>query len=364
LEQTADVSHLHLSRACYRLCCPDDALRHARLAREQCESACDAVAALECAVEEVAALSLKEDPRAPELARRALKSCLALEGALTPCALCWMLTRLGHVFIAYHDWLQGVRLLQAAADVEADAGDAGQTALILADLSAALLALDQVDGAIALGQRTLDACSAAGGPIVSVQAHGSVGVALLRAGRYPQAARHLARSLDTCERLDLRFRRGEALVNLVELHAARRDRTRAARCAAEAAAAAARVRQPMTCAAAMQWLGWLVEREGDPRRADRCFQRALGLLSPPGAAHRRIACHAWYAEVLEARGDVRAALTHYRHAAQLAHARPTRSVLPDGGDARAAPRPAERPRPARPLGPWPARPRARPALRG
>jgi tetratricopeptide (TPR) repeat protein len=325
---TVATIRYHLSRACCELCRPNEALAHARAARQHFDAAGDAVAALECQVEEATALCLKEDPGAAGLADLALRRCLALEATMPQDALCWILTRLGHIAIAHHDWWQGVRLLQAAADTEPGVRDSARLAHILGDLSAAMLALDQLDGALTYGSRTLDTCWARGDFFLGAQAENNVGLAMLRAGRPGDAAHHLGRSLATCEQLGLWFRRGGMLLSLVEYHSAQGQEDRAWDLASEAEAAAGRLGQRLTRAGALQWQGRIAAQSGRQDRVDRCFQEALALLAGPGAINHRTACHVEYGQLLEVRGDCQLSMLHYRWAAQLGRQRPTRPLVP------------------------------------
>jgi tetratricopeptide (TPR) repeat protein len=67
-------------------------------------------------------------------------------------------------------------------------------------------------------------------------------------------------------------------------------------------------------------LGRLEERLGDSRAADDHFAQAIEVLTDLEMPDRLRDCHMEYAQVLDDRGDVRAAARHWRAAAKIGRA--------------------------------------------
>lgn len=256
-----------------------------------------------------AALLRNERPDALDAAREALRRCRLLRPA-PPLLEARIRGRLGGIHAARHEWREAVDAHRAALVAQGRLRHVGLLARMHGDLSAAHLGLGDGERAVAHARRSLALQEMLGGPAGLARAERTLGVALLRQGHLDAAGEWLRRSLARHPERG----RGRLLLALSEHRSRRGDAGGAERLAEAAAGLALRLDEGMTLAAARQRLGWLRAGRDDHAGADDAFGAALAYLAGAGLAERLAECHAQYAHALEARGDLAAAVGHWRRA--------------------------------------------------
>lgn len=114
--------------------------------------------------------------------------------------------------------------------------------------------------------------------------------------------------------------RGFVLVNLAEVKF-RKGRLNEARQYLDRAAEVGRVvGERIVLAEVHSLLGQLEERADNPQAADDQFRGAIQVLEELEASNRLRDCHMEYAQLLEDRGDVGAAMRHWKAAAEIGKA--------------------------------------------
>jgi tetratricopeptide (TPR) repeat protein len=145
-----------------------------------------------------------------------------------------------------------------------------------------------------------------------------LGDLLLQEGHLDSAEQHLLEALAGADEPHM-YRRGRGIVlaNLGEVNLRKGRMDEANRYLAEAAEVGAATGERIVLAVVESLLGQLCERQGDLRAADDHFDQAIQILTELEMPDRLRDCHMDYAQVLDDRGDVRAAARHWRLAAQI-----------------------------------------------
>ena len=104
------------------------------------------------------------------------------------------------------------------------------------------------------------------------------------------------------------------LMSMCELHFLRGDLEEAERWARQAFESAGRASEPVNVGGSHVWLGRNAEAGGDQGKADAEFRSAFELFQDPASNQRLSHAHALYAEILERRGDLGAAVQHLKRA--------------------------------------------------
>jgi tetratricopeptide (TPR) repeat protein len=325
-QQSAAVARYHLARIAIRLHEVEAGLEEIRRARVVLEAAASDALVVECLDWEAAALHLMENPAALSTAREALRRCLRLE-APPPTTEARILGRLGAIALSHHDWKSAIWYYEAATQRLEPVRDVRLLAHMCNDLSVAYLELGMHERAIHYARRGLGLHRMLDeGPAVA-RVTNNLGLALLRSGRLPEAEAQLRRSLRQCRRLQLTAGVSHVLLSIGELEFRRERWTEAEVLFAQAAEMAASAAEPLTQAAANQWLALVNEVRGERDEADRAFLVAMRELTGQGVGDRLRECRASYALVLERRGDAVSAVQHWKEVA-----RDRRAVPPGLGD--------------------------------
>jgi tetratricopeptide (TPR) repeat protein len=269
---------------------------------------------VECLDWEANALALQEDSGALAVREEALRRCRQLR-PVPDDLLARLLTRLANLHARKHDWEKVVACSVEAAQAAENVLDLGRVARISNDLSIAYQALGRLHEAAACAQRALSIHAMEGDRASMARAGNNLGLALMRQGRLDEGEIQIQRAADLS--IEIKLEKGQAHVqlSLAELHLIR-GRLDAARAALATARGLAEKHGERTAVATCEELaGVCAELAGEPGESDECFQRALGILGGMDEASRLAECHAAYATLLEARGDVAAANRHWRDAA-------------------------------------------------
>jgi tetratricopeptide (TPR) repeat protein len=298
----------------------DLAIRNIRRARATFESLGDERMVVECLDWEATALHLNERADALQLEEEALRRCRALR-PVPEAVEARIQGHLGAIHTGRHDWAKAIRSYEAALAARERVRDLGRLARMYNDLSIAFLETGDHERSLTYAQKALAIHSMVRDETSIARVENNRGLVLMRHGMLHEAEECLKRSLELCEKLHLERGRSHVLLSLGELCFRLGDFHRAEALLLEAAQLAERLDEPMTLAAAYQWLGWLHAQRGDADGTDAAFQRALALLADGAVGERLAECHVQYGRALEARGDLTGALWHWKQAMGIVHAR-------------------------------------------
>jgi len=145
-----------------------------------------------------------------------------------------------------------------------------------------------------------------------------LGDLLLQQGQLDSAEEHLLKALAGSNELKMdRKGRGYILTNLGEVHLRRGDFSQAREYLGQALEVAEAVGERIVLANGRLLLAQLEERKGNQRLADDHFDIAIQILEELGMPDRLRDAHMEYAELLEARPDLTAALRHWKQGAEI-----------------------------------------------
>jgi tetratricopeptide (TPR) repeat protein len=309
--------HFCLGQAYCRLVQPAEALQHLRLARAEFERLSDEWMTVETLDWQSSALGLLDDSEALPLANQALERCRQM----TPKAPQIEARILGHIagmYVAAHAYVPAIRYYEAAVSAAAGVKDLLQLAKMHHGLGVAYhfqrqpaTARQHFDKAITLYSIESDLSA-----VYRVEI--DLGDLLLHEGQLDSAEEHLLKALAGSNELKMDRRgRGYILANLGELHLRRNDLSPARDYLEQALEVAEAVGERIVLANAGILLGQLEERKGNPRLADDHFGNAIRILEELGMPHRLRDAHMEYAEVLEGRHDLVAAVRHWKQGAEI-----------------------------------------------
>jgi tetratricopeptide (TPR) repeat protein len=297
----------YLGQAHCRLVEPREALACLPPARQQFERQNDERLAVEALDWEASAWGLLEDPRAFGLEDEALERCRKLKPRQRQLEA-RILGHLANMFVVTRSWSLAISYYEAAVAAASAVKDLLQLAKMHHGLGLAYQrsrhpaeARGHLDKALALYSIESD-------PSAVFRVENDLGHLLLGQGHLDAAERHFLRALAGAEELHINRRgRGYILANLGELcmRAGRPEEAR--RYLSEARKVGAAFGERIVMAEAAILLGRLEEGLGNPRSADAHYRSAIRALEEIEMPIRLRDCHVEYAEVLEARGDMRAA---------------------------------------------------------
>jgi tetratricopeptide (TPR) repeat protein len=298
----------YLGQAHCRLVEPREALVCLPPARQQFERQNNERLAVETLDWEASAWGLLEDPRAFGLEDEALERCRKLQPRQRQLEA-RILGHLANMFIVTRSWSLAISYYEAAVAAASAVKDLLQLAKMHHGLGLAYQrsehpakARGHLDKALALYSIESDLSAV-------YRVENDLGNLLLAQGNIDAAERHLLRALAGAEELHINRRgRGYILANLGELclRAGRPEEARRYLDAARAVGEAFGERIVQADVAIL--LGRLEEGLGNQRSADDHYRSAIRALGEIEMPIRLRDCHVEYAQVLEARGDMGAAL--------------------------------------------------------
>ena len=309
--------HFCLGQAYCRLVRPDEALRHLRLAREEFGRFGDEWMTVETLDWQSSALGLLDDSDALPLAHQALERCRQL----TPKAPQIEARILGHIagmYVVSQSWTQAIRYYQAAAEAAMAVKDLLQLAKMHHGLGMAfrrtqqpVLSRQHFDKALTLYSLESDRSA-------MYRVENDLGNLLLQEGQFDSAEQHLLIALAGSQELNM-DRRGRAhiLVGLADVKLKRGHLTEAEDYLRRACEAAEATEERIVLAEVRVLLAQLEERKGNRQLADDHFGTAIQILEELGMPDRLRDAHMEYAEVLEERHDLVAAVRHWKQGAEI-----------------------------------------------
>jgi tetratricopeptide (TPR) repeat protein len=309
--------HFYIGQAYCRMVRPAEALEHLPVARREFESLQDEWMAVEALDWESSALGLMEAPEALPLANEALERCRRLDPK-PPQTEARILGHIANMHVVGRSWAQALRYYQAAVEAAGGVKDLLQQAKMHHGLGSAYKRIGQPAKARQHFDRALALYSLETDLSAVYRVENDLGDLLLHEGQLDSAEHHLRKALAGSDELQIDRRgRGFILGCLAELLLKRDDLPQAREYALEAMSSGETTGEQIVMAEAHSVLGKIEEKTGDARAADREFTKSFALLDQLKMPDRSRDNHMEYAEMLEARGDIKSAARHWRLAAEI-----------------------------------------------
>ena len=320
-----------MATAHLRVAQPAQARRLAAAARVHFEAAGDRLMAAECLGSEASAAYVMQDPAAMALALDALAICRSLNPVpqITEARL---LIILGGVYETSQDWSRAIDSYERAIAAGGVVQDLRRLSLTYGGLSRAYQEVGQFNQAAHFAQRALTLHETLADRASLARSENNLGLLLFKRGDVPQAREHLNRSVRLFEESKLETGKAAVLLSLCELSFACNELDEADRHAQEALSVAQKTSELATSGTAHAWLGRIAAARGDDALADAEFSIAFEVLDGADARQRLSQSRVFYAEILEARGDLVAANRELKLA--LIASRPALIAMPS--DSRSA----------------------------
>jgi tetratricopeptide (TPR) repeat protein len=297
----------YLGQAHCRLVEPREALVCLGVARQQFELQKDERLVVESLDWEASAWGLLEDPRATAIENEALERCRKLD---PPQRLleARILGHLANMFVVTRSWSRAIAYYEAAIEAASAVTDLLQLAKMHHGLGMAHQGSQQSAQARGHLNKALVLYSIESDHSAVYRVENDLGNLLLAEGRLDAAERHFLKALAGAEELHINRRgRGYILANLGEV-CMRSGRTEEARRYLEDALAVGEAfGERIVLADASMLLGRLEEGLEHPGSADDHYGSAIRALEEIEMPNRLRDCYVEYAQVLESRGDMRAA---------------------------------------------------------
>jgi tetratricopeptide (TPR) repeat protein len=312
----AALVRFYLGQAYCRLVRPSEALPHLMWARLEFERNADEWMAVEALDWESSALGLLDNPEALPLANKALERCRRLDPG-APQIEARILGHIAGMYVVSQSWTRAIRYYEAAAEAASAVKDLLQLAKMHHGLGMAfrrthqpVLSRQHFDKALTLYSLESDMSA-----IYRVE--NDLGNLLLQEGQLDSAEQHLLTALAGSEELNM-DRRGRAhiLVGLGEVKLRRGHLTEATEFLLQASEAAEATGERIVLGEVGVLLAQLEERNGNMPLADDHFEAAIRIFEELRMPDRLRDAHMEYAELLEARHDLVAALRHWKQGAE------------------------------------------------
>ncbi len=290
------------------------ARRLASTARAHFERTGDLLMTAECLGSEASAAYMMQDPGALALAEGALATCRSLNPvpSLTESRL---LGILGGVHTVNHHWEAAIKAYEhsiAAGDV---VQDLRRLSITYAGLSFAYQELNNFEQATHYARRAMTMQEMLNDRISLARTENNLGLLLLQSGDRVKARTHLESAIRRFTEAGIEAGLAIILTSLCELELADSNFDEARRFGREALETATRLAEEGTVADSHLWLGMVASASGDSAGADAEFAAAFEVLEKLGSPPQRSSrAHAFYADILEARGDMTGAVSHLKRA--------------------------------------------------
>jgi tetratricopeptide (TPR) repeat protein len=315
--EDAALIHFCVGQAYCRLVQPVEARQHLRLARAEFERLGDEWMTVETLDWESSALGLLDDSDALPLANQALERCRLLNPK-APQIEARILGHIAGMYLVAHANVAAIRYYQEAASAAAGVKDLQQLAKMHHGLGLAYHRQHQPTTARQHYDKAITLYSIESDLSAVYRVEIDLGDLLLQQGQLDSAEEHLLKALAGSNELNMDRRgRGYILTNLGEVHLRRDELSQARDYLEQALEVAEAVGERIVLANAGILLGQLEERKGNPRLADDHFGNAIRILEELGMPHRLRDAHMEYAEVLEGRHDLVAAVRHWKQGAEI-----------------------------------------------
>jgi tetratricopeptide (TPR) repeat protein len=319
-DEGAAFVHLYLGQAYCRLVQPVEALKHLPPARAYFEQYGDEWSAVDALDWEASAWELLEDARAIGLANQALERCRKFEPRPQQVEA-RILGHLAGMYVVARSWALAINHYEAAAEAANAVKDLLQLAKMHHGLGVAYTQLQRPTLAREHYEKALALYSIESDLSAVYRVQNDIGHLLMHEGQLDSAEQHFLKALAGAEELHMDRRgRGFVLTNLGEVSLRKGRVSEAREYLQRAEEVGQAVGERLVLAEVHSLLGLLEERVGNPQAADDQFHEAIQMLEELEAANRLRDCHMDYAQLLEDRGDVGAAMRHWRAATEIGKA--------------------------------------------
>ncbi len=312
----AQVRH-YVGQALVRSTRPDEALEHLRRAQVLMEQEPDPWLAVECADWEASALYLKEDSRALSTAERALSLCRATEPRL-PGTEARILEHIATIHVKNHTYDRAINFYEEALQAAGTVRDLPRLGRTYHGLGIAYQERGDLGRAIEYTHKALALYALERDLALQANGENELGLLLMRQGQVERAEEAFRAALTHLEQAGTERTKSHVLLSLGELQLRIGSHDDGIQTVRQAIDLAKRLDERLAQAAGRELLGQLYERVDKQGLADKEFRLAMRLLSSERLSDRLAETHASYAAVLEARGDSRRAMRHWKQAANLA----------------------------------------------
>jgi tetratricopeptide (TPR) repeat protein/DNA-binding XRE family transcriptional regulator len=302
----AAFAHMYLSRASAHLGRPDDALPHARRARQLFEAEDDPWSAAEAREWEAGALFLKQDARAVAVGEDALDRYRALEPR-RPEVEARMVEHLATFLVQRSDYLRAERCYRQALEVAGPVLDLARLGRIYHGLGHCYSSLGDVTRGIELLSRAVALYAVendlrpAPARIDLPRVENDLGVQLLRNGQPERAEEFFRTALRRLEEVGAERLQSYILLSLAEARQGQGRIDEAVALIERALDLAQRLDERRAIASANRQLGELHELRHEHELADQRFHRALAILAEAGMTGARAEYLTAYQRILDAR---------------------------------------------------------------
>jgi tetratricopeptide (TPR) repeat protein/DNA-binding XRE family transcriptional regulator len=290
------------------------ARRLASTARAYFEQSGDMLMTAECLGSEASAAYMMQDPGALALAEGALATCRSLKPvpSLTESRL---LGVLGGVHTANHHWEAAIKSYEQAIAAGDVVQDLRRLSILYHGLSQAYQELNNIEQATHYARRAMTISETLNDRLSLARTENNLGLMLLQSGDRLNARHHLESAIRRFSEAGVEAGLAIILTSLCELELAESNFDEARRFGQEALELSARLSEESTVSDSHVWLGMVAEARGEEATADEEFAWAFEGLEKLGSPPQRSSrAHAFYADILEARGDVNGAVRHLKRA--------------------------------------------------
>ncbi|HYR53495.1 MAG TPA: tetratricopeptide repeat protein [Methylomirabilota bacterium] len=307
----------YLGQAYCRVVRPAEALPHLTWARAEFERNGDEWMTVEALDWESSALGLLDNAEALPLANKALERCRRLE----PSAGQIEARILGHIagmYVVSQSWTRAIRYYEAAAEAASAVKDLLQLAKMHHGLGLAYRRMHQPATAREHYDKALALYSLESDLSALYRVQNDLGYLLLQEGQLDSAERHFLNALERSSELNIDRRgRGHILNSLGEVKLRRGQLPEANEYLVESLEASHATGERIVQAEARVLLGQVEERKGNMPLADAHFETAIRIFEELRMPDRLRDAHMEYAELLEGRHDLVAAVRHWKQGAEI-----------------------------------------------
>jgi tetratricopeptide (TPR) repeat protein len=217
-----------------------------------------------------------------------------------------ILAHLGSLYVETHNYDKAVVTLERAVATAQGILDLGRVGLLYDNLGLAYSELGEPRKALEYAHKAVALHRARQDHLALANAENNLGFVLLRRGERVAARAHVDNSLQLYEELGVQHRKAHVLLSIAELDLEDGHFDRAQSRADEAIKLASDLEETLNVAVGWQLLARLAEATANRRKADRLFEKAIGLLEGLQARDRLVDCYREYALVLQRRGNDKA----------------------------------------------------------
>jgi tetratricopeptide (TPR) repeat protein len=280
------------------------------------ESIGDAPMVAECMASEAGVACTRQQSEALSLALQALAACRILDPV--PASLeVRVLNYLASAHVTAGEFQEAAQAYEEAIERAGPLFDMRRRARLFNDAAIAYGEMGRIDEATARATKAIALFEVLRDSVSLARVHNNLGMIFVASGELGSARVHLERSLQLCDEANVEHGRSYVLLSLCELSLAEGDQQQAGQFAQDALAWAERMGESANVAEAHLWLGRVAEELAQPQVADLEFAQATERFGRLGMRQRLLHCHRAYAEILEARGDLRRAYAHLKTSQSL-----------------------------------------------